>query len=392
MTQQTISPSRTIKTRSDGLKLPLGMQHFGSFDEMDQDRIGQLEQMAFEYGRYFDSYLITEPEREYLWASDDHGVLSYLRRGRYLHVAGGLICEEYFRSEFLAEIIEFVRLNNLVISFFSIEEEDAQLYRKHKFQVSPFGVDSRIRLKGHHWRGKEYQWVRRQVNYIRRQDVVFEEWDEMSVDSETWEQRLLELKAVSDEHIAGKSQDGEIPFFEGRLISNHIFRRRIFVARSDHGNGRVEGFLLCNPMNDGRNWAIEMYRQRDDAPRGTIPFLIKQAIDVFQVENCEEVSICPVPTIGCERKIPGSSTKVRYALLLWKKFGASLFDCRGLYHFKSRFRPEFVDIYVCAYPCSGWGSIWAYINSIKTFNLKWVKFLKKLFSRKVQRRTLVKIS
>jgi len=365
------------------------MQHYHSKDAMDADRVRLLEDMAFRYGRYFDSYLITEPNREFLWGSEDYGVIGFSRRGRYLHVAGGLICNEYHRAEFLEEIREFARINNLVISFFSIDEPDAELFRERGFQVSRFGVDARIELEGMEWRGKPYEWVRRQANFVSRHSVSFEEclWESLS--GEETLQLFEELQVVSDEHIAGKTQDGEIPFFEGRLVPGHMHRRRIFLAKGDNGCGRIEGFVVCNPMQGGESWSLEMYRQRKDAPRGTIPYLFKQVIEQLKAEGVEHVSICPVPTIGTERELRGSAFPVRVGMYGWRKLGSVIFDCKGLYHFKSRFRPEFHDLFICAYPSSNWGAVWAYMMTIKSFDLKWGAVWKKLFAFNRQRRTLV---
>lgn len=365
------------------------MQHYSSKDSMDPQRIQLLEKMAFEHGRYYDSYLITEPNREYLWGSEDYGVIGFCRKGRYLNVAGGLICNEYHRAEFLEEVREFAKLNKLVISFFSIDEPDAELFREAGFQVSRFGVDSRIELDGMEWRGKPYEWVRRQSNYVSRQAVTFEECSWEFYSDEERSRLYEELRIVADEHIAGKSQSGEIPFFEGQLVPGHMHRRRLFLARADNGSGRIEGFVICNPMQGGESWSIEMYRQRTDAPRGTIPYLFKQVIDLLKTEGVERVSICPVPTIGTDRELPGSAFPVRAGMYFWRKLGSIIFDCKGLYHFKSRFRPQFHDVFICAYPGSNWGAVWAYMMTIKSFDVKVGTVLKKLFTFNRQRRTLV---
>lgn len=365
-----------------GLKLPAGMRFYTSKASMSPDRIQLLEEMAFQHGRYYDSYLITEPDREYLFSSEDYGVVAFSRKGRYLTVAGGFICGEYHRPEFVAEIVEFVRLNRLVISFLSIDETDASLFREFGFQISRWGVESRIALDGHEWKGKPYEWVRRQSNFVTRQSVSFEEWNSDFDSLPLSQARYKELKEVSDEHIAGKPHQGEIPFLEGRLLRGELYRRRIFVAINSERDDRVEGFVVCNPLQQGECWSIEMYRQRRDAPRGTIPFLFKQVIDQLQAEGCREVSLCAVPTIGAQRKLPGSAFVVRLCLYLWNRFGASVFDCRGIYHYKSRFRPVFSDVYIGAYPRSSCGAVWAYVKSSEVFHLRWGEVLKRSFSLK----------
>ena len=54
----------------------------------------RLEDFAFRYGRSAESYLVTEPGRESFWLPDYSGVIVYLRRGRYLHVGGGLLAAD----------------------------------------------------------------------------------------------------------------------------------------------------------------------------------------------------------------------------------------------------------------------------------------------------------
>jgi len=307
-----------------------------------------------------------------------------------LNVAGGFISPQFHPVSFLKEIIVFVELNKFVISFFNLEDHDALLLDCLGFQRSRFGVESRIPLSQHEWQGKQYSWVRRQSNFVSRQDVTFEEWDTPSICQKIHNDRLAELQFVSEEHLSSKTQKKELPFFEGRLIPGHLHRRRIFVAKSNIDGGRIEGFVMCTPMLNGTQWAIEMYRQREDSIRGTIPYLFREVIDPLKQEECDEVSICAVPTIGVERKLPASSRKVKIALLLWQYSGSLIYDTRGLYHFKTRFRPNISDTFVCAYPKSTWNALWAYIQMMNTFDLKWSKVFQKALTASPNRKTLIK--
>ena len=71
---------------------------------LDQDRqsptVGSeranaaLEDLAFRFGTSSESYLVTEPGRECFWLPNCSGAVVYLRRGRYLHVGGGLLAAD----------------------------------------------------------------------------------------------------------------------------------------------------------------------------------------------------------------------------------------------------------------------------------------------------------
>ncbi|MDA0834174.1 MAG: DUF2156 domain-containing protein [Planctomycetota bacterium] len=364
---------------------------FKTYADLDGQHRLRLEQMAFEYGRYSESYLITEPNRSYLWSSCGNGVVGFVNYNGHIAVVGGLITPDENKLRFLNEISEFARLNKKRVMFFHIDDHDACYFNQAGYQVTNFGVNAHIPLADHSWNGKAFEWVRRQFNFVSRHGVAFEEWSVQDSTPAEWEQRMAELHEVSDEHIGAKHFRGEIPFFEGRLINDHLHRRRCFVARADNGAGRVEGFVLCTPLNGGRQWAMEMYRHRVDAVRGVIPFLMHQTIGRLKAEGCDGVSMCPVPAIGCDIKRPGDSFIARTALTLWNRLGSSLFDTNGLYHYKSRFRPEFSNMYLCSSSNVSVMSIWAYLRITDAFNLKIGAFLKDMIHLlNPQRRTLAK--
>lgn len=368
-----------------------GVRIFETHAAMTGDRVRRLEELAFTHGRYSESYLATEPNRSYLWSSCDEGVVGFVREGKHLLIVGGLLTHESNRARFLHEIRLFAMRSRTRVVFYHVDDRDIPLFEQAGFQITKYGVEARIPLAGHNWHGKSFEWVRRQFNFVSRHGVVCREWGADELTPTVREQRMAELHEVSAEHIQAKHFRGEIPFFEGRLLEEHLYRRRCFVALADNGAGRVEGFLLCTPIDEGRQWAIEMYRHRQDAVRGVIPFLMHQAIEKFKSEGRDGVSMCPVPAIGCDAKRPGDSFVTRMSLVLWNRMGNGLFDTKGLFHYKSRFRPEFRDIFVCASSPLTLGSIWAYLKVTRAFDLKFSALLKDLFHLcNPQRRTLAK--
>jgi phosphatidylglycerol lysyltransferase len=156
---------------------------------------------------------------------------------------------------------------------------------------------------------------------------------------------------------------------DGTFDPHQLGRRRLFVARANRGKGRIEGLLVCNPYRAGAGWAFEIYRRRTDAVRGTIPFLMHEAIEILREEEVGEVSLCLVPGLRAATPLPGDSALARRALILSSRYFNFIFDAAGLYHYKSRFRPRFESRYLCARPALSVGSAWAFVRSLGVLDI-----------------------
>lgn len=357
---------------------------------MSEDLVEKLEQMAFEHGRYFDSYIITEPNREYFWSMEDRGVIGFQIHGRHLNVASGLIVSPEFKQELIDQFLEFARLNNLTISFHCIDREEADFLQSNGFQVTKFGEETSIPLENWSWAGKKFEWVRRQANYVKRHQVEFEEVSRDNLSEEKWSRTMEELIHVADEYLSTKAQKGSIPLFEGQLIPEYLYRRRIFIARNQNENTgkRIEGFIICNPYQDGTKWGVEMYRQRTDAVRGTLPSLVFHTVNLLKEEGIETLSLSPIPALRCEKPLPNDSWLIRKMMTTWYNHSNYLFDVPGIFHFKSRFRPEFSDTFVCVYPKASIATVMGYARCAKVLDVKSGFIFKAIYKRLTKRKKL----
>ncbi|HEY4263158.1 MAG TPA: DUF2156 domain-containing protein, partial [Schlesneria sp.] len=326
---------------------------------VDDDTAAYRDQLIFQHGEYFDSYLATEPGRLEFWSSTREGLISCTRRGRYLLVGGGLIASDQHKPTLLKEFTEFLARKKLVASFHNIGDHELSLFREYGYQVTKWGEEPVLDLGQITWQGKPFEWVRRQTNYCLRQGLVAFEVVPADLTEAQWAETLAELQEVAAESISAKPQK-EMTFFEGTIGTHEIGRRRVFVVRSEHGFGRIEGFVVCNPMRDGAMWATEMYRRRIDAVKGTMAYLFRYAIDQFQSEGATRVGMCLDPSLRCSEKLPGDSPIIRFGMT-WGEAGMALvFDLAGIRHFKSRFRPRYENRYCCVYPKASFCSVFAF--------------------------------
>ena len=340
-----------------------------------------LEELAYRYGQAYDSYLSTEGKLEQFWSSDRRGVVAYAKIGRYVHVQGGLLAPVEKRQELLREFFQFVEQSGYVATFYNIGESDLPLFRDQGFQITKWGEEPLLDTANLTWSGHEYEWVRRQANYCRRQNAVVTECCRADYSAEDWDELMDEIRGIAAECLSTKPQRGDVRFFNGSVDPPSWDRRRLFVARTDNGAGRIEGFLICLPYDGGQQWAIETYRHRLDATRGVVPFMIHEAVDALKKsEGVQSVSLCLCPAVRYER-LPKDSWIIRRCLQFGFNYASAFFDMPGEYHFKSRFRPRFVRRFICHWPRASVGSMWSTVRLSAALDIDLKKLFRNVWSR-----------
>jgi phosphatidylglycerol lysyltransferase len=350
-----------------------------------------LQSFVFEHAQYFDSYLATEPGRQLFWSRDRSGLISFTTRGRFVLVGGGLIAPEDQKETLLREFQEYASRRRLRVAFHNIGEGDLPLFRKVGFQITKWGEEPVVDLESCTWSGKAYEWVRRQSNFCIRHGVTAFEVRPEELEPEQWSRTYAEILEVARESLSLKPQADEMKFFEGRIDNHPLGRRRLFIARSGDGTGRMEGFVICNPMAGGRRWSTELYRHRIDSVRGTVAYLVHHLMQQMQSEGVEQVGLCLDPGLHIETPMPGDCFYIRHGLQIAEHYLGAVFDVAGLRHFKGRFRPRFEGRYVCASPAVTIGSLIAFVQVFGIFNLSFGKLARIIVDRvrkRASRKTL----
>jgi phosphatidylglycerol lysyltransferase len=325
--------------------------------KMDADAIARLEAMAFEHRGSYDSYLVMDLDREYFWLPGYEAVLGFVMRGSHAVVIGGLIGPEDSRERLLKAFMEHCRVGGLKACFGNVAQRDVGMFDRNGFESTKIGEDAVIGLRGCTWQGKAYEWVRRQTSYGRRHGMVCVEIGEGE------KGRFGELEEISNGFLDRSPHGHTMKYFVGRFDPEGLYRRRVFAAIGDGGVGRVEGFVVCTPYRDGAAWAIEMYRSRGDAVRGTMPFLMHQAMKVFAGEGVEEASLCLMPAAHCGDRRAGDSWFIHAYIRMTHQYLNFIFDTPGIYHFKTRFRPECESRYCSVWPRGSVGALHAILST-----------------------------
>ncbi len=314
--------------------------------ELTEPERAELDRLAYTFGSAPESYDILISDGSFLKTPCETGVFSVLAHRHFWHIAGGMIAPDDLKPQMVNWLKEIARKARRTIAVYSIRPEEVGLFQEAGFEINKLGEEPLLDLGDITWKGKDFEWVRRQTNFCKRSGLVVVE----AVDEKLKHDLAGELIDIMHEDLQGRTYSHPLRLLEGEFDPKALYRRRLFLARNSE-TGRIEGFLACSPMQAGRRWAFETYRKRKDAPRGTVPFLFREVIDLLQAEGVEQVSLCLVPGKNTEQPFDKSgSWMARWALSLWYKRLNFLFNTQGQNYFKTRFRPRFVDRYICVTP------------------------------------------
>jgi phosphatidylglycerol lysyltransferase len=103
-----------------------------------------------------------------------------------------------------------------------------------------------------------------------------------------------------------------------------------------------------------------------------IPALITQAMRQMQSEGVEFVSLSLAPFLRCT-PVTGDSPLFRTIANFWWRRLNVIYDVQGLFHFKSRFRPDYREMYLAASPKITVRSLWSMAMTWQLFHINPVR-------------------
>lgn len=357
-------------------QLPTGCEYYATQADLTPELAARLRNCALDFGDTYASYLATESDRQYFWGSERRGVVAFRRRGRYVMVADGLLADPDDRETLLAEFLAFTAANRWHASFINVPRNEINMFRRAGCEVTKIGEEPLVRLQATRFAGKQWEWLRRQENFCRRQGVEFQEVDAAS-DPAYLTTIAPQLEEISAEHIAGTLHRRELSFVVSQFDARDVRERRLFVARQGE---RIVAFVVCNPGLAGDMWAIEVYRRRRDAVRGVVPALIMHVLRTMQAEGVSYASLSLCPFLRCT-PMADDSKKFRWMANFWWRRLNTIYDMQGLFHFKSRFRPEYREMFIAAQPRTTIRSMIAIALEWRLFHFNPLRWLPRLLQK-----------
>lgn len=337
---------------------PESQSHSSSHARRTSEDQLRIEDLAFRFGSAPESYDVANASSQVLWVPSEQGILHLHADRKTWHFPGGIIAGDESKPSIIAWLKQTAKEQRRTVAVYSVGVEDAPLFREAGFAVNKFGEEAMLDLGSLTWQGKPFEWVRRQTHFCKRNSLEVIEITGRN------DQLLLsdELVAVFFDDLRGRVYSKPLRLLEGQFDPQSLGRRRLFIAFHPMKQ-RIEGFLVASPMENGTSWAFETYRKRKDATRGTIAYLFREVTDLLQRQGVQIVSLCLVPGRGIHLdRAAEADARVRWLLKMWYGRLNFLFNTAGQDYFKSRFRPRYVERFICVYPRNTLASIASFLK------------------------------
>lgn len=196
--------------------------------------------------------------------------------------------------------------------------------RRHGWRVLPVAREATVNPQSFTLDGANLRQLRRSLRRAEKAGVcVTEAGRELPLD---------EMQAVSQRWSV--QNGGENGFSMGVFRRDYVSCQRVFLA---HAKGKLVGFATFHESR--AEWCLDLMRQEDNAPAGTMHLLIRRAIQSAADVQCSRLSLAAIPSDG-----PGDAPALgilRQSLLKRRDFS-------GLKRFKSSFDPRWETRYALA--------------------------------------------
>lgn len=284
------------------------------------------------------------------WFSDDGkaGVAYQLHGGVALTVAGPF-GEESARGPATAGFLEFCHLQGLTPCFYSVTEAESSWLVTQGFGRVQVAQETRLRLAGLEFVGKEWQNVRTAVNKAKKLGVtvLWRRYSELSVPLR------YQLEQLSEDWAARKSMP-EMGFTLGGL--EELMDDDVLCALAVDESGQLVGATSWLPVFQAGelvSWTLDLMRRRADAFPGATEFMIASAIMKLRADvGVLSLSGSPLAKHQdgqSQMSVRGQSPVLDRLLNVLGRVIEPVYGFRSLAHFKHRFKPEYRPLYL-VYP------------------------------------------
>lgn len=222
-------------------------------------------------------------------------------------------------------------------AFYQVRPQALPVYLDAGLRVYKLGECATVELAGFSLEGKRRANLRHGVARAQRDGLVFE-W----LPAGAAEAEFDALQAVSDDWL-GRQDTAEKAFSLGAFSREYVMRQPVALVRHE---GRIVAFATMLVTGLSAEAAVDLMRQRGDAPKTTMDFLFTQIILHLREQGVARFNLGMVPLSGMasHRLAPRWQ---RLGRLLFNH-GENFYNFQGLRSFKEKFDPVWEPRYLAA--------------------------------------------
>jgi phosphatidylglycerol lysyltransferase len=293
----------------------------------------KLDSWVRRYGTSSNSYVLLEGPKSYFTSPGVDGFLAYQLSAGIALIAGDPVCAPQQARRL---IHDFARAMMRPVGAYQVSPSTLAAFREEGFADVQIGKEAIFNLDRFTLAGGQMELVRAATNKARRAGVVVSEHDPFTADAAEIND---ELRAISTEWLKGKG-NRELGFMLGSLGLDHPSAKRYFIARSENGKGRVEGFIVCEPIYGSSGYYLDVTRRRPDAVRGTMELLTTEILRLLRGEGHRMASMGLAPlALLDDPDLEDHPVLARLMRFVYE--GVNLnYDFKLLYRYKAKYHPH----------------------------------------------------
>jgi phosphatidylglycerol lysyltransferase len=139
--------------------------------------------------------------------------------------------------------------------------------------------------------------------------------------------------------LEGKGNQ-ELGFVLGSVGLEQPSAKRYFIARSNNGMGRIEGFIVCEPIYGRAGYYLDVTRRRNDAIRGTMELLTAEILRLLHEEGYQMASMGLAPlALLDDPDLVDHPFLTRLMRFVYQRVNVS-YDFKLLYRYKAKYHPH----------------------------------------------------
>lgn len=286
------------------------------------------------YGTNSTSYVLLEGAKDYFTSTRVDGFIAYQKRTGVVVIAGDPVCSVADAPALLADFL--VAWDSCAVCAYQVTPEFLEVFRQMGFGDVQVGNEAVFNLEQFTLAGGQMELVRAATNKAKREGIRIIEHHPFAPGAGVLN---AELRAVSDEWLRDKN-NREMGFLLGGLGLERRSAKRYFIARSEGGNGRVEGFIVCEPIYGRCGYYLDVTRRRRDAVRGTMELLTTEIFRTLHAEGFAMASMGLAPLANMDdpdlKRHPRLTRLMRYAY----EHVENTYDFKHLYRYKAKYHPH----------------------------------------------------
>ena len=310
-------------------------QHFASSTAHGPQPLrSDLESWITRYGCNSTSYVLLEGPKRYFTSPRVDGFLAYQMSAGVCVIGGDPICSP---SQAPLLIADFVKaMNSRPIGAYQVTPAMVAAFRNTGFSHIQVGKEAVFDLHRFTLAGGQMELVRAATNKARREGVAVMEHNPFSVDAAEVNR---ELREISEQWLQTKG-DKELGFLLGSLTLDQRCAKRYFIARSGYGKGRIEGFIVCEPIYGRHGYYLDLTRRRVDAVRGVMELLTTEIFRMLGDEGYEMASMGLAPlALLDDPDLSEHPTLTRLMRFAYQQV-TNKYDFKLLYRYKAKYHPH----------------------------------------------------